>query len=53
MRDAVAEGNADFTPAYFHEIGRLFFEGPRKLDVAVVSLAPPAPDGTCSYGAAP
>jgi 4-hydroxybutyrate CoA-transferase len=51
MRDAVAEGNADFTPAYFHEIGRLFFEEPRKLDVAVVSLAPPAPDGTCSYGA--
>jgi len=50
-RDAVAEGRADFTPAYFHEIGRLFFEGPRKLDTAVVSLSPPAEDGTCSYGA--
>jgi acyl-CoA hydrolase len=50
-REAVAEGRADFTPAYFHEIGRLFFEGSRKLDVAVVSLAPPAEDGTCSYGA--
>ena len=50
-RDAVAEGRADFTPAYFHEIGRLFFEGARRLDVAVVSLAPPMEDGSCSYGA--
>ncbi len=50
-RDAVAEGRADFTPAYFHEIGRLFFEEARRLDFAVVSLAPPMEDGSCSYGA--
>jgi acyl-CoA hydrolase len=40
----------DYTPAHFHQISELFSTGPRQLDVAVVTVAPPAADGTCSYG---
>src|SRR5499427_3086242 len=50
LRTGVAAGYVDYTPAHFHQISRLFVEGPRKLDIAVVAVAPPA-DGTCSYGA--
>src|SRR5215475_16005172 len=51
LRPGVAAGYVDYTPAHFHQISSLFVEGPRQLDVAVVSVAPPAADGTCSYGA--
>src|SRR4029450_6732929 len=51
LRAGVAAGYVDYTPAHFHQISSLFAEGPRQLDVAVVSVAPPAADGTCSYGA--
>ena len=51
LRAGVAAGYVDYTPAHFHQISSLFAEGPRKLDVAVVSVAPPTADGTCSYGA--
>src|SRR6266702_7269067 len=50
LRAGVATGYVDYTPAHFHQISSLFAEGPRKLDIAVVSVAPPAEDGTCSYG---
>src|SRR5919204_4128755 len=50
LRAGVAAGYVDYTPAHFHQISDLFAAGPRKLDVAVVSVAPPAEDGTCSYG---
>lgn len=51
LRAGVAAGYVDYTPAHFHQMSRLFADGPRKLDVAIVSVAPPAADGTCSYGA--
>ena len=51
LRAGVAAGYVDYTPAHFHQISSLFAEGPRKLDIAVVSVAPPTADGTCSYGA--
>jgi 4-hydroxybutyrate CoA-transferase len=51
LRAGVAAGYVDYTPAHFHQISSLFAEGLRKLDVAVVSVAPPTADGTCSYGA--
>src|SRR5262245_62569105 len=47
LRAGVAAGYVDYTPAHFHQISDLFAAGPRKLDVAVVSVAPPAEDGTC------
>src|SRR5215471_20336844 len=50
LRAGVAAGYVDYTPAHFHQISDLFAAGPRQLDVAVVSVAPPAADGTCSYG---
>lgn len=50
LRAGVAAGYVDYTPAHFHHISALFSEGPRQLDVAVVSVAPPTADGTCSYG---
>jgi len=50
LRAGVAAGYVDYTPAHFHQISDLFADGPRQLDVAVVSVAPPAEDGTCSYG---
>ena len=51
LRAGVAAGYVDYTPAHFHQISGLFAAGPRQLDVAVVSVAPPTADGTCSYGA--
>src|SRR4029453_4699845 len=51
LRSGVAAGYVDYKPPHFHKISSLFAEGPRKLDVAVVAVAPPAADGTCSYGA--
>jgi 4-hydroxybutyrate CoA-transferase len=51
LRAGVAAGYVDYTPAHFHQISDLFAAGPRQLDVAVVSVAPPTADGTCSYGA--
>ncbi|MBM3227034.1 MAG: acetyl-CoA hydrolase/transferase family protein [Candidatus Tectomicrobia bacterium] len=51
LRSGVAAGYVDYTPAHFHQISALFADGPRQLDVAVVAVAPPAADGTCSYGA--
>lgn len=50
LRAGVAAGYVDYTPAHFHQISQLFADGPRKLDVAVISVAPPTADGTCSYG---
>lgn len=51
LRAGVAAGYVDYTPAHFHQISQLFTDGPRQLDVAIVSVAPPHADGTCSYGA--
>src|SRR5262245_28608907 len=51
LRAGVAAGYVDYTPAHFHQISGLFAVGPRQLDVAVISVAPPTADGTCSYGA--
>src|SRR2546425_7816062 len=44
LRAGVAAGYVDYTPAHFHQISGLFAAGPRQLDVAVVSVAPPAED---------
>lgn len=49
-RDAVVEGRADYTPCFLSEIPRLFSEGIVPIDVALVSLSPPGPNGFCSFG---
>lgn len=50
LRQGVAAGYVDYTPGHFHQISSFFREGPRQLDVAVVAVAPPRLDSTCSYG---
>lgn len=49
-RNAIVEGRADFTPAFFHEIPLLLREGKIKCDVVMAQVTPPDEDGYCSLG---
>ena len=46
VREAVAEGRADFVPVFLHETGRLC----ENVDWALVQLSPPDRHGFCSTG---
>ncbi len=48
-RDAVWENRAEFIPCMFREIPGLF-ERELPLDVAIVTVSPPDPNGLCSLG---
>lgn len=48
-RQAIIDGRADFTPAFFSEIPDLL-RGPLSVDVALVNLSPPDQHGYCSFG---
>ncbi len=50
VRDAVAQGRADYTPIFLGEIPRLFETGRVTIDVALIEVSPPDPHGYCSYG---
>ena len=50
VRDAVAEGRADFTPVFLSEVPRLFRRGKMPIDVALIQVSPPDEHGYCSYG---
>ncbi len=51
VRQAVQEGRADYTPIFLSEIPSLFQPGGAlPLDVALIQVAPPGPDGICSLG---
>lgn len=50
VRDAVAEGRADFTPVFLSEVPRLFRRGKMPIDVALIQVTPPDEHGYCSYG---
>lgn len=50
VRDAVAEGRADYTPIFLSEIPKLFRSGRMHLDVAVIQVTPPNEHGFCSFG---
>ena len=50
VREAVAEGRADYTPIFLGEIPRLFTSGRVVIDVALISVSPPDEHGYCSYG---
>jgi len=41
LRDAVAEGRADFVPIFLSDIPALFASGRVRLDAAIVQLSPP------------
>ncbi|HBR92778.1 MAG TPA: hypothetical protein DEA90_01260 [Opitutae bacterium] len=48
--DAVSRGQADYTPCPMSMVPRLFREGPLQVDVALIEVSPPGPDGNCSLG---
>ena len=50
VREAVAEGRADYTPIFLSEIPRLFRSGRTVIDVALIQVSPPDRHGYCSYG---
>ena len=50
VRDAVAQGRADYTPIFLSEIPRLFERGRVAIDVALIEVSPPDRHGYCSYG---
>ncbi len=52
VRDAVAQGRADYTPIFLSEIPALFREGRVMLDYALIQVSPPDEHGYCSYGVA-
>jgi acyl-CoA hydrolase len=50
VRDAVATGEADYTPVFLSEVPALFRKGVLPLDVALVHVSPPDRHGYCSLG---
>lgn len=50
IRQAVAEGRADFIPVFLSDIPDLFKNNILELDVAVVQVSPPDIHGYCSLG---
>jgi acyl-CoA hydrolase/GNAT superfamily N-acetyltransferase len=50
VREAVAAGEADYTPIFLSEVGRLFRSGRVPIDVALIQVTPPDEHGFCSLG---
>jgi len=50
LRQAVAEGRADYAPTFLSEVPALFRQGILPLDVALVQVSPPDKHGYCSLG---
>ncbi len=50
VRDIIQEGLGDYTPVFLSDIPRLFDTGQLPLDVALIHVTPPDPDGICSLG---
>lgn len=50
VREAVAQGRADYTPIFLSEIPHLFRSGRVTIDVALIEVSPPDESGLCSFG---
>jgi len=50
VREAVAEGRADYTPIFLSEIEDLFLSGSLPLDVVLMQVSPPDAHGFVSLG---
>ncbi len=50
VRQALAEGRADFVPVHLSEVPRLIESGLQGVDVALIQLSPPDEHGFCSFG---
>ena len=50
LREAVAEGRADFIPIFLSDVPGLFTSGALHLDAALLQLSPPDRHGYCTLG---
>jgi 4-hydroxybutyrate CoA-transferase len=50
VREAIAEGRADYVPIFLSDIPALFISGRIPLDVALVQVSPPDAHGYCTLG---
>ncbi|WP_428819922.1 GNAT family N-acetyltransferase [Microbulbifer sp. MCCC 1A16149] len=50
VRNAVAEGRADYTPTFLSEVPKLFSDHVLPLDAALIMVSPPDEMGYCSLG---
>ncbi|MFH1829553.1 MAG: GNAT family N-acetyltransferase [Pseudomonadota bacterium] len=50
VREAVWQGLGDYTPVFLSDIPKLFESGRTPLDVALIQVTPPSPDGWVSLG---
>jgi len=50
IREAIAEGRADYTPCFLSEVPKLFQENILPLDAALIMVSPPDEYGYCSLG---
>ncbi|OLS14210.1 MAG: acetyl-CoA hydrolase [Promethearchaeota archaeon CR_4] len=50
LRNAIREGQADYTPMLLSEIPRLFKTGRMHIDCVLIQVSPPDRNGFCSYG---
>lgn len=50
VRKAIEEKRGDYTPCFFSEAPRLFRSGSFPIDVALLQVSRPDPDGYCSFG---
>ena len=50
IREAIAEGRADYTPCFLSEVPRLFEDNVLPLDAALIMVSPPDEYGYCSLG---
>ncbi|HEX4470926.1 MAG TPA: GNAT family N-acetyltransferase [Nocardioides sp.] len=50
IRDLASSGLVDYVPISLADVPRMFTDGHLPLDVALVQVAPPDGDGTCSLG---
>lgn len=50
VRQAVAEGRADYTPTFLSEVPKLFKQKILPLDAALIMVSPPDEYGYCSLG---
>jgi len=50
IRNAVAEGRADYVPVFLSEIPELFKRNVLPIDVALIQVSPPDKHGYCSLG---
>jgi len=50
VRDAVWQGLGDYTPVFLSDIPNLFISGRTPLDVVLIQVTPPSPEGMVSLG---